>query len=98
MLMAILAEAGVTPAFALSRPDGGRATRVEAYLWNDGDKTILALLREPGGAPETFTLRLHEPARIHDLRRQRDLGTLKAVELTLDPAAPTLLGIEAPKR
>jgi hypothetical protein len=92
--MTVLADAGVVPLFALSRKDGGRATDVEAYLWQDAGKTIVGLQRELSEvAPEPLTLTLREPARVVDLRQRRDLGMVESLELTLDPVVPVLLSL-----
>jgi hypothetical protein len=99
-LMTILAEAGVEPMFVLERVQGGGSvTEVEAHLWKSGDATILALQRDLGNTePEPLRLVLRENARVTDLRAKKSLGTLKGLELTLDPVAPTLLRLEAAKR
>ena len=86
--------------FTLERVEGrGGATGVECHLWRDGASTILALQRELSTTePEPLRLVLRESARITDLRAKKSLGTLKSLELTLDPVAPTLLRLEATKR
>lgn len=99
-LGAILAGAGVVPMFELALRDGSRATNVEANLWSNGEKTLLALQRDPGGAaPEPLRLSLRRALRVYDLRARKELGTVKSLELTLDPVAPTLLQVtmRAPK-
>lgn len=45
-LSQILTEAGVVPDVALGVKTGGPATDIEAYLWRNGDTTILALQRD----------------------------------------------------
>jgi len=98
-LPAILAEAGVEPMFSLKRKEGGQVSEVETHLWRNGRATILGLQRELSNSdPEPLRLVLHEAARVTDLRARKALGTLKELELTLDPVAPTLLRLEAPKR
>ena len=99
-LMAILSEAGVEPIFTLERREGGgRVTEVETHLWKSGDATILALQRGLDNTePEPLRLVLRESSRVTDLRAKKSLGTLKTLELTLDPVAPTLLRLEAAKR
>lgn len=99
-LMTLLAEAGVEPMFTLERVEGGgRVTGVETHLWKSGEGTILALQRDLSNTePEPLRLVLRESARVTDLRAKKSLGTLKSLELTLDPVAPTLLGLAPPKR
>jgi hypothetical protein len=77
----------------------GRATGVETHLFRSGDATILALQRDLGNTePEPLRLVLRESARVTDLRAKKSLGTLKSLELELDPVAPALLRLEAAKR
>ena len=98
-LAALLAEAGVEPIFTLERKGGGQATDVETHLWRNGASTILGLQRELSNTdPEPLRLVLREAARVSDLRERKTLGTVKEIELTLDPVAPTLLRLEAAKR
>ncbi len=40
-------------------------------------------------------LTLSEPARVYDLRSRTSRGTLKTLELTIDPVVPTLLALSS---
>jgi glycosyl hydrolase family 42 (putative beta-galactosidase) len=93
-LARLLAQAGVEPMFTLSRGDGSRADDIETHVWWDGEKTIIGLQRELRDAKaEPVRLTLREPARTVDLRTGGLLGTGASLELTIDPVAPTLLGL-----
>jgi glycosyl hydrolase family 42 (putative beta-galactosidase) len=93
-VIAHLVQAGVIPAFTLTRKDGSRTVNIETHVWRDGETTIVGLQRDPGDAtPEPVVLTLREPRRIRDLRARKALGTAKSIELTVDPVAPTLLSI-----
>jgi hypothetical protein len=99
-LLDLLARAGVEPAFALARADGRRALDIETQQWRNGATTIVALQRASpeGTAAEPVRLKLRKTARVYDLRARRDLGTTRSLDVALDPVAPTLLRLEAPKR
>jgi hypothetical protein len=72
---------------------------VETHLWRSGDATILALQRELSSAgQQPLRLVLRESALVYDLRARKSLGTVKSLDLELDPVAPTLLRLEAPER
>jgi hypothetical protein len=98
-LLEILSEAGIVPMFRLERKDGSRASTIETQLWRNGGTTILALQRELGSvAAEPVRLVLNEPARIYDLRSRTWQGTLRSLELTIDPVGPTLLALSSGAR
>jgi hypothetical protein len=97
-LPSLLASAGVEPQFTLEGK-AGRVRNVETHLWRSGDATILALQRELSSAgQQPLRLVLRESALVYDLRARKSLGTVKSLDLELDPVAPTLLRLEAPER
>ncbi len=96
----IFTEAGVQPRFPLARRDGGPASDVETYIFENGPITIVALLRdfpeppataEPGREP--IVLGLPQPFNIYDVRAKRALGRADRLALELGPVEPVVLAL-----
>ena len=97
-LTEILEAAGVQPRFSLVRPDGGPEGDVETYILENGEVTIVALLRDfvPPPTPtggEAVVLTVPHPMNAYDLRPGRSLGSTGRLTLELGPVEPVLLAL-----
>ena len=80
VLREILKAAGVQRRFPLVRADGGPASDIETYVFENGEVTIVALLRDfvPSTDPssrEAIVVTLPDPLNACDLRTGRRLGS-----------------------
>ena len=80
VLSEILKAAGVQRCFPLMRADGGPASDIETYVFENGEVTIVALLRDfvPSTDPssrEAIVVTLPHPLNARDLRTGRRLGS-----------------------
>jgi hypothetical protein len=99
-LRAVIAEAGLPPAYPLSAPTGEPIGDVEIHRFRNGAVTILALQRDlldgaaaPGEEPIVVTL--PQSLIVSDMRSGKSLGRIRRIELSLGPIEPTLLAISA---
>jgi len=99
-LAALLAEAGVRadlhPGAERRRPGNGRRDPPVAQRRVHDPRAAARAVQHRSRAACAWCWR--EAARVSDLRERKTLGTVKEIELTLDPVAPTLLRLEAAKR
>jgi hypothetical protein len=89
----ILEAAGGRPRFPLARTDGGPVSDVETYVFENGEATIVALLRDflPSASPssrETVVMTLPHPLNGYDLRTGRRLGHTDRLVVELGPVEP----------
>ena len=94
----ILEAAGVRPRFPLARTDGGPVSDVETYVFENGEATIVALLRDflPSASPssrETVVMTLPHPLNGYDLRTGRRLGHTDRLAVELGPVEPVVLSL-----
>ena len=99
-IIEILTAAGVQPDFPLARSDGGPASDVETYIFENGSIAIIALLRDYPEPPvtlerrsESIVLGLPQPVNIYDIRAKRALGRTDRLALELDPVEPVVLAL-----
>lgn len=97
-LGAAFAAAGVTAPLTLTRPDGTVVDDVEMRLRQDGNTTLLGLLRDlpaAGAAPtaEDVVLTLPGPRTVRDLLGNAPARRTARLTLRLDPATPALLAL-----
>jgi hypothetical protein len=105
-LRAILAAAGVNPAYPLHSPAGDDISDVETHRFRNGAVTVIALQRDlrpavastgdasramPQTGDERVVLTLPQPLAVTDMRDGKSLGRTSRIELALDPVTPTLL-------
>jgi hypothetical protein len=109
-MRAILAAAGVRPAYAALESDGSSASDITTRIFENGATTILALQRnfDPAdpAAPKMVSLRLPQPLYARDIRNGVDygktgrltfeLGTVEPVFLALSPMPASPPSISAP--
>jgi len=92
----ILEAAGLQPRFPLGRGDGVPVSDIETYVFENGEVTVVALLRDfvPGSDPsrrEAVVMALPHPLNAYDLRTGRRLGNTDRMALELGPVEPVLL-------
>jgi len=97
-LSEILEAAGVRPLFPLLRADGEPASDVETYVFENGEVTIVALLRDflPWADPssrETVVMTLPRPLNGYDLRTGNGLGRTDRLAVELGPVEPVVLSL-----
>jgi hypothetical protein len=98
VLSEILKAAGVQPRFPLVRADGGPASDIETYVFENGEVTIVALLLDfvPSADPssrEAIVMTLPHPLNAYDLRTGRRLGSTARLAVELGPVEPVLLAL-----
>src|SRR5262249_27337332 len=94
----ILEAASVRPRFPLVRSDGGPARDIETYIFENGDVTIVALLRDfdPSAdlsSRETVVMTLPQPLNAHDIQTGQPLGNIARLTVELGPVKPMLLAL-----
>ena len=99
-IIEILTAASVQPSFPLARSDGGPASDVETYIFENGSITIIALLRDYPEPPvtlerrsEAIVLGLPQPLNIYDIRAKQALGRTERLAVELDPVEPVVLAL-----
>jgi len=104
----ILTRAGVRPALALARMDGGPTGDLRLQRWRTGEIELMGIMwvtRDPGrrdqqgvilqdaDVPYDFLLTLASPRWIYDLRTHRNWGRQRQVKLSLRPGHATFLAL-----
>ena len=94
----ILEAAGVRPRFPVVRPDGGLAKGIETYIFENGEVTVVALLRDfdPSAdlsSQEAVVMTSPRPLNAYDVRTGRSLGNSDRLVVELDQAQPVLLAL-----
>jgi hypothetical protein len=94
----ILEAAGVQPRVSLVRGDGVPVSDIETYVFENGEVTVVGLLRDfvPGSDPsrlEAVVMALPHPLNAYDLRTGRRLGNTDRLALELGPVEPVLLAL-----
>jgi hypothetical protein len=94
----IFEAGGVRPRFPLLRADGGPVSDVETYVFENGEVSVVALLRDfgPSADPsnrEPVVMALPQAENAYDLRVGRHLGTTDRLAIELDPVEPALLAL-----
>jgi len=84
---------GCSARLPLARYDGGPVSNVETYVFENGEVTIVALLRDflPTASPrsrETVVMTLPHPLNGYDLRTGRRLGHTDRLVVELGPVEP----------
>jgi hypothetical protein len=94
----ILEVAGVRPRFPLVRSDGGPARDIETYIFENGEVTVVALLRDFDPSAdlsnrEAVVVTLPRPLNAYDLRTGRRFGNTDRLAVELGPVDPVLLAL-----
>ena len=94
----ILEAAGVRPRFPLVRPGGASVRDIETYIFENGEVTVVALLRDfdPSAdlsSREAVVITLPRPLNAYDVRTGRSLGNSNRLAVELDPVDPVLLAL-----
>jgi len=94
----ILEAAGVRPRFPVAGGDGRPASDVETYVFENGEVTVVALLRDfvPSGDPsgqEAVFMTLPRLLNAYDLRTGQHLGNTDRLAVELGPVEPVLLAL-----
>jgi hypothetical protein len=94
----ILEAAGVRPRFPLVRSDGGPARDIETYIFENGEVTVVALLRDfdPSAdlsSREAVVITLPRALNAYDLRTGRRFGSTDRLAVELGPVDPVLLAL-----
>ena len=94
----ILESVGVRPRFPLVRPDGALARDIETYIFENGEVTVIALLRDfvPSGdlsRREAVVMTLPHPQNAYEVRTGLPLGKTDRLAIELDPVEPVLLAL-----
>ncbi len=97
-LRTIFAGAGVASPFRLTREGDVPVDDVETYMFNKGNITIIALLRDlkGGGDPnvaESLVLNLPKPYEIYDIRRPGSATAAVRMPIKLDAVSPVILAL-----
>jgi hypothetical protein len=93
-----LEAVGLRPRFPLVRPDGMLAKGIETYIFENGDVTVVGLLRDfdPStdlGSREAVVMTLPRPLNAYDVRTGRSLGNSDRLVVELDPVEPVILAL-----
>jgi hypothetical protein len=93
-----LEAAGVRPRFRLVGPDGVPARDIETYIFENGEVTVVALLRDfvPSAdlsSREAVVMTLPRPLNAYDVRTGRRLGNTDRLAVEVDPVEPVLLAL-----
>jgi hypothetical protein len=94
----ILEAAGVRRPFPLVRPDGVPARDIETYIFENGEVTVVALLRDfdPSvdvSSREAVIMTLPRPLNAYDVRTGRSLANSDRLAVELDPVEPVVLAL-----
>lgn len=103
-LAPVLRQAGVTPMFSLTTPDGQKVRDVTARLWRNGSVVLVGLERDLAGrkvalGPEELVLSLSASAdaSAEELLSHAALGRGRRIVVGLDPVVPSVLAISPVK-
>jgi hypothetical protein len=94
----ILKAAGVRARFPLVGPDGTPARDIETYIFENGEVTVVALLRDfvPSvdlSSREAVVMTLPRPLNAYEARTGRHLGNTDRLAVELDPVEPVMLAL-----
>jgi hypothetical protein len=94
----ILVATGVRPRFPLVRPDGAPVSDVETYVFENGEVTVVALLRDfvPSADPsggESVVISFPHPLNVYDVRAGRRLENTERLTVELNLVKPVLLAL-----
>ncbi|MCK5843225.1 MAG: beta-galactosidase trimerization domain-containing protein, partial [Victivallales bacterium] len=90
LLLAILADAGITP-FVDIRNTKNERQRCRVARYRNGDDLYLGFVTEKAGSkPEPLTIRLNKQYRVIDVRTRRDIGKTQSIRTTIIPGEARL--------
>jgi len=94
IVLALLADAGIKPAYPLSF-ESGTTPHVEMVRYHVGDVTLLGLLRphDESAEDEVAHIALPAPAHVYSMRQHKALGELDEITVPLAPGQAALFCI-----